>query len=332
MQVRGGPAPPTGLGASVPPAGAGSALNLVPCPPNAGPVVSLGAPGAGSAEGDSRTAAASASRDPYREFDAGMLVSVHAMNFMCHHNLYISFVRAAAGSSRVRFPPTPILCHRSAQGPKVNFINGRNGSGKSSIIAALQVRVAPRRAGGALGHAHADARNRGAPRPPSGPARQTPTGARAPPASSATGTTGARWSASSSSTTVRSQPPDRRSVPRALRGRSLTGPRPARPRLPPAHQARKSSGQTCSETGSSRWSGTSCGRAQRSTRCRPCRGPGRAPPAPSCPTSAAWSTSCASTSASRCGGEARQSGAGARGLPAKRSSCPCAAPRSTTRL
>lgn len=71
----------------------------------AGAAASYSLPGAGPVNGGSRGALAASSSDSYRGFSAGMLVSVHAMNFMCHHNLYITFVRTAAGSGWARFPP-----------------------------------------------------------------------------------------------------------------------------------------------------------------------------------------------------------------------------------
>lgn len=46
---------------------------------------------------------------------AGRVVSLQMVNFMCHSNLEISF------------------------NPRVNFISGRNGSGKSAVMAALVV-------------------------------------------------------------------------------------------------------------------------------------------------------------------------------------------------
>ncbi|CAN0415691.1 unnamed protein product, partial [Ectocarpus sp. 13 AM-2016] len=47
--------------------------------------------------------------------EAGVVLKVHVSNFMCHRKLSV-----------------PLCKH-------VNFINGRNGSGKSAILAALQI-------------------------------------------------------------------------------------------------------------------------------------------------------------------------------------------------
>jgi recombinational DNA repair ATPase RecF len=50
-----------------------------------------------------------------RPAEAGILTRVHCENFMCHHKLSLDL------------------------GPHANFISGMNGSGKSAILAALQV-------------------------------------------------------------------------------------------------------------------------------------------------------------------------------------------------
>lgn len=47
--------------------------------------------------------------------EAGILTRVSCENFMCHHRLSLDL------------------------GPHANFITGKNGSGKSAILAALQV-------------------------------------------------------------------------------------------------------------------------------------------------------------------------------------------------
>jgi hypothetical protein len=50
-----------------------------------------------------------------RPAEVGILVKIYCENFMCHRKLSVT------------------LC------PNVNFINGANGSGKSAILAALQI-------------------------------------------------------------------------------------------------------------------------------------------------------------------------------------------------
>ncbi|CAM9711696.1 unnamed protein product [Scytosiphon promiscuus] len=50
-----------------------------------------------------------------KDTDAGVVLKIHVENFMCHRKLTVPFCR------------------------HVNFINGRNGSGKSAILAALQI-------------------------------------------------------------------------------------------------------------------------------------------------------------------------------------------------
>lgn len=47
--------------------------------------------------------------------EAGILIRVSCENFMCHHKLSLDL------------------------GPHANFITGKNGSGKSAILVALQV-------------------------------------------------------------------------------------------------------------------------------------------------------------------------------------------------
>lgn len=47
--------------------------------------------------------------------EAGVIVKIYCENFMCHRKLSVTFC------------------------PNVNFINGQNGSGKSAILAALQI-------------------------------------------------------------------------------------------------------------------------------------------------------------------------------------------------
>jgi structural maintenance of chromosomes protein 6 len=49
------------------------------------------------------------------EPETGIIVKVYCENFMCHRKLSV------------------------VMGPNVNFINGQNGSGKSAILAALQI-------------------------------------------------------------------------------------------------------------------------------------------------------------------------------------------------
>jgi structural maintenance of chromosomes protein 6 len=52
---------------------------------------------------------------PREKSESGIILSIEARNFMCHRHLKITF------------------------GRNINFINGSNGSGKSAILAALQV-------------------------------------------------------------------------------------------------------------------------------------------------------------------------------------------------
>jgi structural maintenance of chromosomes protein 6 len=52
---------------------------------------------------------------PREKSESGIILSIEARNFMCHRHLKINF------------------------GRNINFINGSNGSGKSAILAALQV-------------------------------------------------------------------------------------------------------------------------------------------------------------------------------------------------
>jgi structural maintenance of chromosomes protein 6 len=52
---------------------------------------------------------------PGRTAETGVIVKIYCENFMCHRKLSVT------------------LC------PNVNFINGQNGSGKSAILAALQI-------------------------------------------------------------------------------------------------------------------------------------------------------------------------------------------------
>ncbi|CAM9327713.1 unnamed protein product, partial [Ectocarpus sp. 8 AP-2014] len=55
------------------------------------------------------------SKNKARKSEAGVVLKIYAENFMCHRKLSVPFCR------------------------HINFINGRNGSGKSAIIAALQI-------------------------------------------------------------------------------------------------------------------------------------------------------------------------------------------------
>ena len=56
-----------------------------------------------------------AEKDDSSIFETGQIISIYCEDFMCHRKLSIEF------------------------GKQLNFINGENGSGKSAIVAALQL-------------------------------------------------------------------------------------------------------------------------------------------------------------------------------------------------
>ena len=96
----------------------------------------------------------------------GRIIRVELRNFMCHAHLVVDMVshsvrppvtvaatwrgaaapcvlgRAAHVSPACRFTPALpcVVCAVDTQGPNVNVITGKNGSGKSAVCASIQVR------------------------------------------------------------------------------------------------------------------------------------------------------------------------------------------------